>query len=297
MSIKLLAICTIAALSAYTLSFARFELKEAKAELVKNIPEQTPLYLPKVDKVKAITLGFDQMASDILWFNTLNYFGKQLESRKDIPWFANMCDLVTDLDKKSTHVYEFCSTLLSWIAKEPKMSIKLLDRAIEENPKYWRYYYIRGFTYWYFLEDKKKAAEDLKTAANLPDAPMFLGSLASRLMVSENSPETAISFLRDLISQSKDKSAKKALTEKLKKAYVSRDLKAINKQIDIFKKREDKAPKNLEQLVQAKLLKFVPKDPFGDEYYIDESGEPLSKTGKNGLAFNGKNAKTGMAKW
>jgi len=294
---KILLLCGVLSLSAFALSITRFELKEAKAELVKEIPEQKPLYLPKVEKVKAITLGFDQMASDVIWFNTLNYFGKQVQSRKDIPWFANMCDLVTSLDKQGTHVYEFCSTLLSWIAKEPNMSVKLLNRAIENNPNHWRYYYIRGFTYWYFLEDKAQAAEDLKKAAKLPDAPLFLSSLASRLMVSESTPGTAISFLKELIHQSKDPNAKKALSEKLKKAYVSRDLLAIQKQIDIFEDSEDRKPTKLEELVNANLLKYIPKDPFGDTYYIDEKGKPLSVTAKNGLAFNGKNAKTGLAKW
>ena len=225
---SLLALCT------YGVGQTRSALKQSKSQMQAALPEQSPLYLPEAKKVRTVTLGFDQLASDILWFQTLNYFGKQIERKRDIPWLAHMCDLVTDLDRKAKHAFEFCSTLLSWVAKDPNTSVRLLDRAIDEDPNYWRYYYIRGFTHWYFLDDRKKAAKDLSKAAGLPDAPLFLSSLAGRMLASDDSPATAIRFLKNLIEQNKDPHAKTVLHEKLKLAYVSRDLKALQKQMSYF---------------------------------------------------------------
>jgi tetratricopeptide (TPR) repeat protein len=289
--------CAFLSLSGYGVLESRTVLKAEKSEISNSLPEQTPMYLPKADMVRTVTLGFDQLASDILWFHTLNYFGQQLEQRRDIPWMAHMCDLVTELDRKAQHAFEFCSTLISWVAKDPESSIKLLNRAIDENPHYWRYFYIRGFTYWYFLENRKLAVQDLSQAASLPDAPIFLSSLASRLMATDDSPETAISFLQRLLEMNTDEHAREALKEKLKLAYISRDLRALEKQITRFRDQHKRTPKDLEELVQVGILKYVPKDTFGEKYFINEQELPESHKGKRGLEFYGKTAKTGLARW
>ena len=149
-----------------------------------SAPEQEPLYLPAIEKVKLVTLGFDNLASDLLWFNTINYFGKQIQAHKDFRWLSHMCSLVTDLDPKAVHVFEFCSTMLSWVAKQPKESEQLLSKAIDKKPEYWRYLSLRGFTRWYSLEDKTSALADLSQASKLPEAPHSLASIAYILMSS-----------------------------------------------------------------------------------------------------------------
>src|SRR5688500_15595894 len=54
----------------------------ARAEAA-AVGEPTPLYLPSVEHVRLITLGYNGMFSDLLWFNTLNYFGKQYKENRD----------------------------------------------------------------------------------------------------------------------------------------------------------------------------------------------------------------------
>jgi tetratricopeptide (TPR) repeat protein len=275
----------------------RAVLSEEKALRFSSSRDDVPIYLPTDKYVRTVTFGFDQLASDIIWFQAINYFGKQLEQDENIPWFRNMCDLVTMLDKKAQHAYEFCSTLLSWVAKDPKSSAKLLSRAIVNNPDYWRNYYLRGFTSWYFLERKDLALKDFKKAAALPGAPEFVTSMASRLMVSENGPQAAIKFLKDVISRTTEEHARKALIEKLKLAYVSRDIRLIKKKVDLFEQKVSRKAKSLEELIEADIFIYVPKDPYGEPYYLNEKGQVLSRQGKKGLEFFGKTAKTGLAKW
>ena len=247
--------------------------------------------------VKLITLGYDQFASDILWFNTLNYFGKQFEGNKDLHWFGHMCELVSSLDEKARHVYEFCATLLSWVAKEPQKSAELLSKAISAEPDYWRYRYLRGFNYWYFLDRRDLAQKDLSYAAKLKDAPPFLASLASRLMASDDHPRTAIAFLKDLIENTNDRHAKQALKEKLKLAQISYDLHILREKAAEYQAKYGAAPKSFSELVEAKMLRGIPLDPYGRAYRIDrESGEIRSKSGEQGLEFFGKTAKTGLAR-
>ena len=259
--------------------------------------ERPPLYLPDARYVKAITLGFNNFASDLLWFGTLDYFGRQFESSGDYKFLAARCELVTQLDPKGQEVYEFCTTLLSWVAKQPEKAYVIISRAIQNRPLYWRNYYLRGFISWYFLEDNKSAAQDMRQAATMPSAPSFLNSLASKLMMANKEPETAIQFLKSAMAREQNSQAKIALREKLLNAYVSRDISLLNTQLRLYEQKMGRKAQNLQELVREKMLRFIPRDPNGDAYILDsESYQSTSVSFGIGLTFAGKTARTGIAR-
>ncbi len=279
------------------MAWSRGELRQLNTEIIQaNADSKTPLYLPEADKVRLLTLGFDNFASDILWFGTLNYFGKQYDSNKDLRWFAHMCDVVSSLDPKAEHVYEFCVTLLSWVAKRPEESARLIEKAIANKPDYWRYHYLKGFTQWYFLERKDLAQQTLSHASTLKDAPPFLASLATRLMVAEDSPATAIRFLKDLLANTKDETAKAAFKEKLNLAYISRDIRYLRSLCEKYQDAFQRKPESFAPLVEKGMLKGIPLDPYRAPYAFElDSCEVRTTSGKKGLEFFGKTAKTGLA--
>ncbi len=272
-------------------------LRQEKEQMVSALGNVAPLYLPASGYVRLVTLGFDHFFSNLLWFNTLSYFGEHFAGDKDYRWLAQRCELVASLEPQARHVYEFCTSLLAWVANQPGKSAEMLAQAIATEPAYWRYRYLRGFIYWYFLNRIDLAKQDLTEAAKLPDAPPFIASLASRMMVSEDDPETAIMFLRDLTTNTKDKNAKKALRGKLRRAIISRDTKGLEQSIRDFQNKFGKEPEKLSDLVSAGLLERIPMDPYGFEYALDEAtGKVVSRSGKKGLEFYGRTAETGLAK-
>ena len=257
--------------------------------------DRPPLYLPDAEHVKLLTLGFNNFFSDLLWFNTINYFGKQFEGNKDYRWLGHMCDLVTQLDGNATHAFEFCGTLVSWEAKRFDETERLLTRAVELHPDSWRFLYLRGFNRWYFLNRQDLASEDFVHASKLPDAPAFLGSLASRMLAGQNNINMAIQLLQDLVKNSTDKKAKAALEEKLQRAVLRRDLDNLNKAVTQYTERSGAKPGSLDELVNHKVLRYVPHEPFGGAYILDPiSGEVKSTSGKKPLDFTGKNKDSGF---
>jgi len=256
-----------------------------------KVEQSAPLYLPKKEAVKAITLGYENFVSQLLWFSTLNYFGEKFISKESMPWFDHQCELVTDLNPRARHVFEFCGTLLSWIAKEPANANTILTKAIKSDPTYWRYYYLRGFNNWYFLEDLRAAKDDFSTASNLPEAPSFLVSLASRLMVKDGEEDNAIAFLKSSYVRTQDLNAKEAIAEKLNLAVIARDVRQFEEGIKKYKLKHGKAPVDLSVLESEGYIPILNNDPFGDSYQYDkEKGEVSSIQGGRGLSFNGKTA-------
>ncbi len=258
---------------------------------------ESPLYLPKASQVRLLTLGFNNLAADIGWFHTVNYFGKELQHTRDYRWLYEMCDLITSLDPKAEHYYEFCSTLLSWIAKNPEESNTILTKGIKANPELWRPRYLRGFNYWYFLEQNDLARQDLQAASLLPNAPTFLASLASRMMVQKNELENAIAFLKDLIQTSKSDSAKRALSDKLKRAYISKNQRTLTHAVAVYRERFGRSPASIGALVADGILQQIPDDGFGGTFVYDpETAEVRNTSGERGLEFKGMTAKTGAFK-
>jgi len=278
---------------ASAMTWAKEELRTYRSSLVED-SARTPLYLPDAEYIKLVTLGFDNFVSDILWFNTISYFGKQFLGQRDYRWLSHMCELVTKLDRNAEHVVEFCASLLSWMAKDAEKSNELLTLAIKNRPNLWRYRYLRGFNYWYFLEEKELAQREFEIASRMPGAPPFLASIASRLMVdTTNDPQTAIDFLQNLIENTNDENVKAALTDKMKRGQISRDIRLLERAVKRFEVDRDRNLESLEELVDAGYIRFIPEDPFGGSY-LYEDGSVKNTSDEKGLEFFGKTAKTGI---
>jgi tetratricopeptide (TPR) repeat protein len=273
-------------------SAAQTHLEQAAAA----VPDRNdPLYLPSQHYVRLVTLGYDSFASSILWFNTLSYFGKHYRTDQDYRWLAQMCDLVTSLDSRAEHVYEFCATLLSWVAQKPQESHILLTRAVINNPGSWRLRYLRGFNSWYFLGDMQGAQLDLTQAAALPQAPGFLASIASRLLADSQSPQVAIAFLTEMLRGTSDPNVRQALENRLKRAVLKRDLLLLDEALKHYVASFGSLPENIGQLAERHILSAIPQEPFGGTYFIElSSGRVKSSSGEKPLEFYGKTAGTGL---
>lgn len=174
-----------------------------------------PLYLPNGSALDLISFGFKNMLARVLWFQTINYFGKQYANEKNFRWLFHMCDLVTTLDPKALHVFRFGAVMLAWEANAPHLSIELLDKAISHRPNDWIFYYLRGFTYMFFLKENERAREDFLKGARLPEAPPIMARLATRVASDAQNDQEAILLLEDLIRTTPDPTAREALTSRL----------------------------------------------------------------------------------
>ncbi len=270
----------VLALAIIATAMSRENLYISQAVLTQELP---PVYLPEVDTIRLVTLGFDPFFSDIIWFSTVNYFGKQFRGSGDYRWLKQRCDLVLKLQPKAKERFDFCATLLAWVVKDVEASNQILGQAIEAYPEDWRFYYLRGFNYWYFQNRQKEGADELTVAASLPGSPSMLPSLTARLLSSD--PAAAVQFLTESLRRATDPSAKEALTERLLQARLTFDLIKLTELVTGFKAQFGKPPESLEELKEVGFLKFIPKEPFGGQYIL-EDGVVVSTSGKKGLELN-----------
>jgi hypothetical protein len=172
-------------------------------------------YLPRVEFVDALSLGYRDIAAHIFWFRTINYFGSHYRSDRRYTWLGHMCDIVTSLSPKSPHTYRFCANMLAWEAGQVDKSEKILSKAIDHLPSEWIFPYLRGFQRLYFKQDATAASHDFIRAAKLPGAPWLVGRLAAKTMITSGSDHDARVFLRELLKSETDPIARRALEERL----------------------------------------------------------------------------------
>jgi len=236
------------------------------------------LYLPGERGLKFLSFGYQNILSDLLWFKTVSYFGKHYASDRDYTWLKHMCKIVSTLDPRKQHVYEFCSTMLAWEVGNPKAGIEFLSAAIAQFPRNWHLYFLRGFNYLFFLDDPQAAQNDFVKAASLPNAEPIAARLAAKSMIDTSDPETAISFLAQMISRAKEPAQRKALEKRLKEAAYERDLRRLEGALEIFATRQGRRAASLEELVSAGIVKRLPKDPFSGDYYLDTDQKTVKST-------------------
>lgn len=180
----------------------------------RHAAERELLYMPNGKALALVSVGYQAALSHLLWFQTVNYFGKHYASDKNYRWLAHMCDLVTTLSPASPHVYQFCSNMLSWEANTPEQAVKVLDKAIQNLPNDWKFPYLRGVIYLYFLKNNELARGDFVNASRLPNAHPIVKRLAAKTLAQAESPETAIEFLEEMIRNESDSSARKVLEQR-----------------------------------------------------------------------------------
>lgn len=179
-------------------------------------PKDQILYLPSGRGLELISFGYRNVLSDILWFNTINYFGKHYRSDRNYEWLSHMCSLVTRLDQKAVYVYEFCGLMLAWEAGKHDDALALLSYGMDHNPDSWKLPYLRGMTYLIFLNNTELAAGDFVRSSKLPEVHPTIVRLAAKKLSSLENTETAIEFLKERISSSSEGWEREALLNKLK---------------------------------------------------------------------------------
>lgn len=267
----------LAGIFAAAAAFSLSKTSDAPALDANTLEEREVLYLPSGKALNLLSLGYKNVLADILWFKTINYFGRHFRSDQKYIWLGHMCDLVTDLDPRAPGIAEFCAAMLSWEAEDPARAVKILTKAIDSRPPEYFTLYLRGFTALHFLNDLESAKKDFVAASNFPDADITVKRLAASATVLSGDPRTAITLILDLLRRATDGAQKRALEARLLDARYELDLRNIDQAAAVFFAQYQRNPGDISDLVQSGIIKSLPKDPFGGSYYLRaEDGKAAS---------------------
>ncbi len=226
-------------------------------------------YLPSGDYLRVASLGFRELAADILWLQAIQMIGEQKLSEDDGHWLYHAVDRITTLDPKFVRAYEAGSHALCILVVLPEESNRLLEKGIKHNPLEWKLPFLLGINYHFELGDDEKAAAAMARASSLPGAPESLVRLAAKLFVSARSPQQAVELLAKVYEETSDENVRRTLEVRLKESIVERDLQILEQAIGRYQSNYSRRPERLESLVGPGLLRELPKEPFGGRYLYE----------------------------
>jgi hypothetical protein len=228
-------------------------------------------YLPEGKYLRIASLGFRELAADLLWLQVIQVMGQRKLSKDDGHWLYLAVDRITTLDPKFVRAYEAGSLALCTLVVLPEESNRLLEKGMHHNPQEWKLPFLLAINLYFEIGDDKQAAEAMAKAASLPGAPDGLARLAAKLFVSAKSPQQAVDFLSKVYEETADENVKKLLEIRLKESIVERDLQILEEAVRRYLEKYSRRPSRLEDLVGPGLLSALPDEPFGGRYLYESA--------------------------
>jgi hypothetical protein len=228
--------------------------------------------------VKLMSLEYAPLLADIYWTRVVQYYGnKHVRGEANLELLWPLLDVTTTLDPNLLISYRFGAMFLSQAAPtgagRPDLAVQLIQRGIKANPDYWRLYEDLGFVYYFDLKDYRRASEAFLEGSKKPNAHLWMKVMAAKVAAEGESLETSAFLWRDIYESTIDPSIKKNALLHLQLLKAKEDCKQLDALADAYTKRFSRRPVRISEMVQAGLLRGIPKDAMGYAYVFGEGGK------------------------
>src|SRR6202000_1547540 len=206
-----------------------------------------------------MSLEYAPLMADLYWTRVVQYYGDKAARRDanfELLW--PLLDVTTTLDPNLLVAYRFGSMFLSESepsgAGGPDLAIQLVQRGIDANPEYWRFYQDLGFIDYFELHDSAKAGAASLEGSKKPGALPWMKVLAAKVSDQGDTPETSAFLWNDIYTTTTDPQMKENAGTHLQLLKSDEDCKAIDALSAEFEKRNSRKPTSIQELVSAGLL-------------------------------------------
>ena len=227
-------------------------------------PEKSPalFYVPPFRYINTVSGSFRVVCADIFYVRAILSVAEPGEGY--LQYILNNLRLATALDYRLTSAYVIGGIVAPRGKAEIPLGIQFLKESMLRNPKEWKIPFWIAFDY-YEIEDYQHAAEFYEKASRLPNAPRYLKGLITFSYYKSGQAEMGVRFLEGLKESIKDPALLKQIERKLE---WLKNIAFLEEKVREFKNMYGRLPRDLEELVTRGLIQAVPKDPFGQGYYL-----------------------------
>jgi tetratricopeptide (TPR) repeat protein len=156
------------------------------------------LYLPSGHFIEQATLGYHDLAADVLWLKMVQYYGGYRMGENDLELFSHLVDVITDLDPQFTFAFIFGALIIAEDVGNFDRGITFLEKGIRNNPDNWSLPFELGFLYYVYARDYARALFYFRTASELPGAGPQAARFAAFVAARAGYIETSIALWEEL---------------------------------------------------------------------------------------------------
>ncbi|SRR6266481_2831129 len=243
---------------------------------------QDVLYIRSGKTLKRAGLGYSGLLADIYWTRAVQYFGgghARHDTRFDLLY--PLLDITTDLDPHLIVAYEFGSIFLSQArpagAGQPDQAAALVEKGIRENPKYWRLYFTLGYIHYFDRKDYKAAETAFQKGSEIHGAQPWMRTMAAAMAQHAGEPAVAAAIWRHIYESTEDETIRQNAVQHLQALRVDEEIAELQRRVDLYRQKTGQAPSGWQSLIQAGLLRGVPRDPTNKPYLLGPQGNVRAK--------------------
>jgi hypothetical protein len=243
--------------------FLQLKLDRARAPREAIVREL--MYFPSGRFMSAVTVGYDNLAADLVWLRAIQYYGEHRVTDLKFEYLGHILDILTTLDSRFVDGYTFGSLLLADDAKEPGRALDLLDKGMRNNPDDWRIPFTKGFVYYVFLRDFFKAGKYFEVSSRIEGAPDMAARFASFSFQRGGDRMTAVNLWTELYHRSNNELEKLTALRYIKELYIE----MLEEKVEEFREEFGRYPGRLKELKEAGFVRRLPIAPDGDPFVFN----------------------------
>jgi hypothetical protein len=156
------------------------------------------LYLPSGKFVEQTSLGYKEIAADLIWFQAVQYYGGYAKSEHDLAYFDGLIEIVTDLDPHFIFPYLFGAVVMAQDMGDLERGVAVLKRGMEHNPDDWELPFEIGFLHYTVARDAEQAARYFELAGRMPGGSDQARRFAAFVYSKAGHNETSIRMWEEL---------------------------------------------------------------------------------------------------
>jgi tetratricopeptide (TPR) repeat protein len=235
------------------------------------------LYVHSGKTLKRFSLGYSGLLADIYWTRAVQYFGtKHSEQNARYDLLYPLLDITTDLDPHLTIAYQFGSIFLSQPtpsgAGQPEKAAQLVEKGIRANPDQWRLYFTLGYIHYFDRKDYKAAQLAFQKGSEVPGALPWMKFMAATMAQHAGETSTATEIWHRIYESTDDPAIQQNAAQHFVALQVDADVTELQRRIDLYREKIKRAPTGWPDLIQAGLLKRIPRDPDNKPYVLTPAG-------------------------
>src|SRR5262249_53275405 len=245
-------------------------LAQGRLEALNRGPAARPLlYLPSGRYLKVMALGFDGLVADALYLWSIQYYGSY-DIRDRYTYLERIYDqVITELDPHFLDPYFVGALIMTAEARQPEMALRLLDKAVRNNPDEWLPSFEAGFLCYNDLHDYTRAATYFEKALRVPGVHPLVRRFYAEMYNRAGDKRTSLKEWLEIERTSDDPYVQGIAEKHAHDLQVDVDLADLTAAVGRFRDREGRPPRRLQDLVAAGLLQDLPLDPEEREYLYD----------------------------
>lgn len=183
------------------------------------------LYLPSGKFIGEMSLGYKQLAADLVWFSAVQYYGEYRLDEHDLSYFEGLIDIIITLDPHFIFAYIFGALVVSSDIGSMENGVEILKKGMMHNPGSWKLPFEIGFLYYIGARDEDLAARYFDLASRIPGSPEMTERFAAFVYSKAGHTETSIRMWEELAENTDEpymKELAERYIEKLKQQLAER---------------------------------------------------------------------------